>query len=127
MVLPRERATEDEEEVIEIEQRLPGPTSDGGLGARDDDVETNPRTPGPTPSGGLGGRDDESTPESSTPGSGAGLTRRDLNRVKRRFVSVSEHLRDRIAETHAALNQTRTEVWEAIDDVSQDRAQDVPT
>ena len=104
MALQREQAT-DEEEVMEIE----------------------PRTPGPTPSGGLGERDDESPLESSTPGSGAELTRKYLHRVKRRLVSVSEHLRESIAETRAALNQTRTEFWEAIEDVGQDRAQYVPT
>ena len=70
-------------------------------------MEVEPRTPGPTPSGGLGGRDDDSPIESSTPGSGAELTQRDLQRVNRRFVSVSEHLREPIAETRAALNQTR--------------------
>ena len=122
MALQRERATE-EEEVMEIDPRTPGPTSDGGRGIR----AWIRDTPGPTSDGGLGIRDDESPPESSTPGSGAELTRRDLHRVKRRFVSVSEHLRDSIAETRAALNHTRTEVWESIEDVCQDRAQYVPT
>ena len=85
-----------------------------------------PRTPGPAPSGGPGVRDDDSLVESSTPGSGAELTQRDLQRVKRRFISVSEHLRESIAETREALNQTRTEFWEAIEDVGQELAPEAP-
>ena len=125
MVLQRERATEEEEEVIDTDPRTPGPTSDGGRGVGALTQE-NP-VPLPTSDGGHRNRDDESPPESSTPGSGAELTRRDLQRVKRRFISVSEHLRDSLADTRTALQQTRTEIWEAIEDVGQDRAQDVPT
>ncbi|MDA8609477.1 hypothetical protein N9L19_01020 [bacterium] len=89
-------------------------------------MEVEPRTPNPAPSCGSGVRDDNSPIQSSTPGSGAELTQRDLQRVRRRFVSVSEHLRDSIAETREALNQTRTEVWEAIEDVGQERVQVAP-
>ena len=96
MALQRERATEEEEEVIETDPRTPGPTSNGGRGVGAW-IHGNP---GPTSNGGHGNRDDESPPGSSTPGSGAELTRRDLHRVKRRFISVSEHLRESLADTH---------------------------
>ena len=67
MAQPRELTTE-EKEVMDIE----------------------PRTPVPAPSGGLGMRDDNIPEEGSTPGSGAELTQRGLQRVKRRFISVIE-------------------------------------
>lgn len=103
MAQPRERTTE-EEEALEME----------------------PRTPVPAPSGGAGMCDDSSPDEGSTPGSGAELTRRDLQRVKSRFVNMNEYLRDSITEAREALSQTRTEFWEAIEDVGQERAQFVP-
>ena len=74
--------------------------------AEEDVLDMEPRTPVAAPSVGSSGRGDNSPAEGSTPGSGAELTQRDLQRVKRRFVSVSEHLREFIAETREALSPT---------------------
>ena len=47
------------------------------------------------------------------------VTRSDLQRVKRRLVNMSEHLRD-------SLKTTKAELWEAIDDEVQERKQESP-
>ena len=47
------------------------------------------------------------------------VTRRDFQRVKRRLVEMSEHLRD-------SLKATKHEIWEAIDDEVKERKQESP-
>ena len=47
------------------------------------------------------------------------VTRSDLQRVKRRLVNMSEHLRD-------SLKTSKAELWEAIDDEVQERKQESP-
>ena len=47
------------------------------------------------------------------------VTRRDFQRVKRRLVAMSEHLRD-------SLTTTKHEIWEAIDDEVKERKQESP-
>ena len=89
-------------------------------------MEMDPGTPVPAPRGGFRVLGDTSSEEGSTPGSGAALTRRDLHRAKRRFTNMSEHLRGSITETRQALNETSAAFWEAIEDVAQERAQEVP-
>ncbi|MDA8582629.1 hypothetical protein N9L68_00320 [bacterium] len=102
---PRELSAVEEEEVLEI----------------------HPATPGPAPGGGPSVVGYTSSEEGSTPGSGDALTRRYLQRVKRRFVNMSEHLRCSITDTRQSLSETRTEFWEAIEDATQERTQLVPT
>ena len=47
------------------------------------------------------------------------VTRSDLQRVKRRLVNMSEHLRD-------SFKTTKTHLWEAIDEETQERKQEFP-
>ena len=47
------------------------------------------------------------------------VTRRDFQRVKRRLIEMSEHLRD-------SLKATKLEIWEAIDDEVKERKQESP-
>ena len=47
------------------------------------------------------------------------VTRRDFQRVKRRLIEMSEHLRD-------SLKSTNIRIWEAIDDEVKERKQESP-
>ena len=58
-------------------------------------------------------------PSSASVTSSRYVTRQDFQRVKRRLVRMSEHLRD-------SLMSTKTELWEAIDDEIQERKQEPP-
>ena len=63
--------------------------------------------------------DESPAPSSASVTSSRYVTRQDLQRVKRRLVKMSEHLRD-------SLTSAKTELWEAIDDEIQERKQEPP-
>ena len=91
-----------------------GQDNNGGQGMSD-----SPMTRGPSARASA----EESPVLSSASESGSTpsrfVTRSDLQRVKRRLVNMSEHLRE-------SLKTTKTELWEAIDDETQERKQESP-
>ena len=93
------RDTIEEEEEEEVGRRVdstPGPSSDAG-------PRVDEATPSPTIS---------SASESAPP-----PTARDLQRVKRRLIGATEHLRE-------SLTETKSDIWENIEDEVQERQQE---
>ena len=91
-----------------------GQDNNGGQGMSD-----SPMTRGPSARASA----EESPVLSSASESGSTpsrfVTRSDFQRVKRRLVNMSEHLRD-------SLKTTKTYLWEAIDEETQERKQEFP-